>query len=285
MSLGHLNAIKVFIILIIVVCIIIFIIYLSPKSFVEFKDLDKEDLGGYMELIFFGLGEADSIFIRYKDKVLLVDSGEVAQGPYIVKSLNNLGVKKIDYLILTHSDKDHIGGAIDIINSMEIGLIIQSPLQKGKSLQEDLNFKIKEKGIKTIVPIKKYDFSLDEITVEVLPPEKSSYKKDNNYSLITLINHNKLSFLLGGDAEKKRLEEVLNYNLPQVTLYKVPHHGRKNSKSIETIKLLSPKISIITNTKADPQILKALEDENSEILYTGSKSIRFFSDGEKLILK
>lgn len=279
------SLIKVGILLIVILLIIIFTINIFKKTFIEIENLDKEGIGDNCELIFLGLGKADSIIIRYMGKVLLIDTGEVEHGPYIVESLKDIGVEKIDYLILTHLDKDHIGGAIDIINSIKIDKIIQNPLENEKALQRILNSTIKEKGIENISLDRSYKFTLGLIHVEVFPAEKTSYKKDNDYSLLTLISHDKLNFFFGGDAEKKRLKEALKYDLPKIDLYKVPHHGRYNSKSTEMIQLISPKISIITNTMADPQLIEALELEGSEILYTGEKDIKFLSDGEKLMRK
>lgn len=273
---------KISLILIILALLIIFIM---PVLKQPFEKLKKEDIGENMEVIFLNLGKADSIILRYQEKVLLIDTGEVEHGPHIVKSLKDIGVDKIDYLVLTHPDKDHIGGAIDIINSMEVDLIIQSPLQDEKALQKILNSTIKEKGIKTIVPDEKYKFSLGLAYIEIFPPEKTSYKKDNDYSLLTLVSHNKLKLFFGGDAEKKRLKESLKYDLPKIDLYKVPHHGRYNSKSEEMIKLISPKIAVITNTIGDPKVIEALESEGSEILYSGENIVRILSDGEKLIVK
>ena len=88
--------------------------------------------------------------------------------------------------------------------------------------------------------------------------------------------------MFGGDAEKKRLEEALEYDLPKVELYKVPHHGRENSKSADMIDKLSPKIAIITNSYAEAEVLEALKLQNTKAYYTSGKSIRFLSDGVKL---
>lgn len=279
------NLAKIAIILIILALFIILIRKIPRNSLMEQDYLQKEDIGDNMEMIFLNLGKADSIIIRYEDKVLLIDTGEVEHGSHIVKNLENMGVDKIDYMILTHPDKDHIGGAVDIINSIKVDTIIQSPLNNGKKLQVLLDATIKEKAIKNIIPHENFEISLGLVNIEVFSPEKTSYKKDNDYSLLTLISHEKLKFFFGGDAEKKRLKEALKYDLPKIDLYKVPHHGRFNSLSEEMIKLISPEISIITNISADPQLIQALEDEGSEILYTGEKNIRILSNGERLIIK
>ena len=88
-----------------------------------------------------------------------------------------------------------------------------------------------------------------------------------------------LNYLFGGDSERKRLEEALEYELPEVELYKVPHHGKWNSKSEDMIDKISPKTAIITNSFADSKIIKALRKQNTKIYYTANKSFRFLSDG------
>lgn len=276
------NLIKLIIFLILLITGIILIIPVFKGLNNEMGEENNIEIGDNMELIFFGLGEADSTFIRHQNKVLLIDTGEIHQGSFIVKNLIELGIDKIDYLVLTHPDKDHIGGAVEIINNFEVGIIIQSSLQEGKELQEALNSVIREKNIEAIFPEKQYEFTLGKILVTVFPPEEFSYKKDNNYSLMTLLTHGELNYFFGGDAEKKRLEEALTYDLPKTILYKVPHHGRANSKSADMINLLSPKFAIITSSSADAEVLEALKLQNSKIFYTGDKSIRFLSDGEVL---
>ena len=205
------TASKIIFLIILVLVVIIGRKFIRDYYIVE-PGLEDIGNGGDMELIFIGLEEADSTIIYNNGKVLLIDTGEVIHGPLIIKNLQEIGIKKIDYLILTHPDKDHIGGAVDILNNFQVETIIQSPLQEGKALQEALNSTIKAKNIKTIIPEKRYEFVLGDMFITIFPPLESYYKKDNNYSLITLINHKDLSFYFGGDAEKKRLEEDYKIN-------------------------------------------------------------------------
>lgn len=277
------TAIKIMIILIVIIFSLSFIKYILRESESENDYLNNINIGNHMELIFFGLGDADSVLIRQGDKTLLIDTGEKHDGAYIVNSLLNLGVDKIDYLILTHPDKDHIGGAVDIIHTFEVGVIFQSAFQKGKETQQILNNMITKNEIETLIIDKPYEVSLGQVLVTIFPPDKDYYKKSNDYSLMTLLTHGELNLFFGGDAEKKRLEEVLEYDLPKVTLYKVPHHGRGNSKSAHIIEKLSPKVAIITNYSADREVLEALELQNTKVYYTSDKSIRFISDGVELI--
>lgn len=274
--------------IVLLISVIFFALLLSFQLFIErntgIKELRKIDIGKNTELIFFAFGEADSTLIRQHDKILLIDTGEKQHGHLLVKKLQKLGIERIDYLILTHPDKDHIGGAYDIINNFEIGTVFQSALQKGSALQEILNSEIEKHEIFSVIPNEQYEFTLGDLTCTIYSPKANSYKKDNNYSLMTLIKHEELSFFFAGDAEKKLLEEAIEYSLPKVTLYKLPHHGRANSMSVKMIEKLSPRFAVITSDQADTIIVRSLEKQNTQTFYTFGQDIRFISDGKVLKL-
>lgn len=267
---------------IIILIIFIILVFGLNKYLTKTTKSENINIGKELELVFFGLGDADSILIRQEDKVLLIDTGEGKHGVFIEKSLSDLGIEKIDYLILTHPDKDHIGAATHLISKFEVGTIYQSTFQKGKDDQIKLNNIINNKNIDNLFLKEIHEFSMENIKVKIFPPEKEEYKQSNNYSLVTLLTYGDLSYLFGGDAEKKRLEEIIKYDLPKITLYKVPHHGRDNSISSNIIKIISPQVAVVTNYSTEPIVLQALKRENTKVYYTGDKTIRFISDGIEL---
>lgn len=265
---------------IIIVLIILLLIVNSGKYIT--KHTKVTDLSQNMEITFFGLGEADSTLIRHGNKTLLIDTGEAKDSPYIIKAILDLGIKKIDYLILTHPDKDHIGGALDIIKYFKVGEIVQSSFQKGSELQNILDEEVSRRRIPVVIPEREYDINIGQVSIKVFSSEKGNYKKSNDNSLLTLINHGELNYFFGGDAEKKRINEALEYDLPNIKLYKVPHHGRINSSSEDMIKKLLPEIAIITNVDGDLEILEVFKKYNTEVYVTKDQTIRFLSNGIEL---
>ena len=79
---------------------------------------------GIMEIIVFGIGRSDAIVIKTENYTMMIDTGENRHGTPIVNSLNNQGINRIDYLIITHFDSDHVGGAHIVIDNMEVGKVI-----------------------------------------------------------------------------------------------------------------------------------------------------------------
>lgn len=265
----------------IIIVLIILLLIVNLGKYIT-KNTKVTDLSQNMEITFFGLGEADSTLIRHGNKTLLIDTGEAKDSPYIIKAILDLGIKKIDYLILTHPDKDHIGGALDIIKYFKVGEIVQSSFQKGSELQNLLNEEVSRRQIPVIIPEKEYDLNIGQASIKIFNAEEGNYKKSNDNSLLTLINHGELNYFFGGDAEKKRINEALEYDFPNIKLYKVPHHGRINSSSEDMIKKLLPEIAIITSVEEDLEILEVFKKYNTEVYVTKDQTIRFLSNGIEL---
>ncbi len=234
------------------------------------------------KIVFFGMGKGDSIFIENNSKKILIDTGEKEQKNRLIQKLKALKVKEIDYLILTHPDKDHIGGASYIMETFKIGKVIQSSLEKDNKAQKRIDKVIKEKNIKNIRLDSDYEFTLGDLKCTIYAPKNDSYKKDNDYSLLTLIEDKKLHYFFAGDAEETLLKEVINIDLPIIDLYKVPHHGRANKLSAAIIKKISPRFAIITNCKGDQEVVETLKSKKAKILYAFQKDIHFLSNGKKL---
>lgn len=234
------------------------------------------------EMVFFGAGDADSMLIKNKSQTILIDAGLKSEREILGDKLRALGVKTIDYVILTHPDKDHIGGASYILDNFQVKNLIQSNLDKGTSRELRIKKSLETRPANNIKVDEDYSFTLGDLEVTIFVPREDSYKKDNDYSLVTLIKDRQLNYLFAGDAEKIGLAELMDRDLPVIDLYKVPHHGKYNSHSIEAIERLSPKFSVITNKQGDKEVVEALELVGSQIFYAFDQDLVFSTDGEKI---
>ncbi|MGB6178598.1 ComEC/Rec2 family competence protein [Carnobacterium sp.] len=237
------------------------------------------------KIVVFGLGKADSIYIESGNETILIDTGLKSTKEELALKLQALRVEKLDYLILTHPDKDHIGAASYILEKFEVGELIQSNHFKDTKREARIQKVIDEKDIKNIRLKEDLTVELGTLKVSIISPKKNEYKGDNDYSLITLIEDENLNYLFAGDAEEKLLEETLEVDLPKIDLYKVANHGRKNPNSKKFIEKISPKLSVITNFKEDSEVEDILKKQGSTIIYAFEKDIHFFSDGNKIEYK
>lgn len=90
----------------------------------------KENEDYNLKIYFFNAGKADCILISNNDKYIMIDTGEESLTNEILSYFKNNNIKKLDYLIITHFDKDHVGSASSIIDNIEIDNVLQSNCPK-----------------------------------------------------------------------------------------------------------------------------------------------------------
>lgn len=239
------------------------------------------------EFIFVGTQQdADCVIILSGDFCVLVDTGEAADAPQILEILSQRGITQIDCMILTHPDSDHVGGAAQILESVSVREVITPYFAGDKAVYDALINLLQSVRIPVYTISRDRIFTFGDLTLMLFPPEEFYYTKTNDYSLAILAEHGDVTIFMAGDAEKKRINELLELDLPEdVSLYKVSHHGRYCSESVSLIEKLSPAYAVVTSDQADDEILQALEDSGSEVFYTVGHTVSFLSDGHIIVPK
>ena len=242
------------------------------------------------------LNDADIIFVATENDAdccimisagscLVIDTGEEVDGPHIVELLKDRGVETINCLILSHPDNDHIGGASLLADTFDIEMVIMPYFGKYRLGYSALLKKFTDAGTEQILPAKESALSVGELRLTVYPPENSYYDQDNDYSLAVLVEHGDIDMFFPGDAEKARLKELSTVSLPDITLLKVPYHGRSSSASSDFIQRINAPIAIVNASSAESKIQKALEKTGAAVYYTVGSDHIFVSDGEALTYK
>ena len=214
--------------------ILLIIIYISPY------------LNSNFEVVMFEVGEADCHLIKYpyNKNTILIDTGknEYKIKNEVIPYLKSIGIKKIDYLIITHGDEDHTGGSITLINNFQVKNVI---LNKGTftDLEKELIKNLNKKKIPYQININKINIS--NHTIYLLNNIK--YNNENDNSIITYFTYQKYKFLYMGDASITTEDNLLeNYNLNNISILKVGHHGSNTSSSKDFISQINPSISLIS---------------------------------------
>lgn len=214
--------------------ILLIIIYISPY------------LNSNFEVVMFEVGEADCHLIKYpyNKNTILIDTGknEYKIKNEVIPYLKSIGIKKIDYLIITHGDLDHIGGSITLINNFQVKNVI---LNKGTftDIEKELIKNLNKKKIPYQININK--INLSNHTIYLL--NNTKYNNENDNSIITYFTYQKYKFLYMGDASITTEDNLLeNYNLNNISILKVGHHGSNTSSSKDFISQINPSISLIS---------------------------------------
>lgn len=247
------------------------------------------------EVDFIDVGQGDSTLVCSDGKYMLIDTGDRDGENTLINHLKERGVKKLDYLVLTHPHADHIGEAAEIVEGFKIGKIIMprvpDDLTPTSSVYEDLLDAAAGKGLK-IRAARNESFELGEISVQTYAAE-GEYSNLNDYSVVLRLTHGENSFLITGDCEKQEESELLERGCDvSADVLKVGHHGSDTSSTSQWLKEVGAQYAVIS-CGADNKYGHPDEETYSRIskyvknVYVTAEdgSLAFESDGKGLTVK
>ncbi len=243
------------------------------------------------EILFLSVGQGDSTIIKLPNNSgnILLDTGGISGSEYsnidnkTIPYLRSRGIDKFEYLILTHGDFDHMGEAINLVNNFKVEKVIFN-CGPFNDLEKELIKVLDKKKIKYYSCIK--ELNIDKNKLYFLQTKEYDNENDNSNVIYTELNGYKFMFM--GDASITPEKEILSkYNLPDIDVLKVGHHGSKTSSGKYFINEINPKYSIISVGKKNryghpnKEVLDNLE--NSKIYRTDMDgSIMFKIKNNKL---
>ena len=237
------------------------------------------------EILFAGtMNDADCTILISGKHCVIIDTGEVDDGEHIAELLESRDVEQIDYLVLTHPDKDHIGGADEILNRFSVKHVITPYYGQYSATYSALISRIEQDKIERSILREVTELSCGDFSLLFYPPEKKFYNDDNEYSLVTLVTHGNVKLLLAADIEKERISELGSVSFSGVDLLKVPYHGRSSNAAADFIRRISPRIAIVNAAAPESKIQKTLSKLGVEVYCTNGADWDFFSDGNTLRL-
>lgn len=114
---------------------------ISTTGTTEYKSKHYDNIGinkNLLNIIYFNVGQADSTLITINDYTMLIDTGNDSDGYYIADFLKAQNINRIDYLVLTHLDEDHIGGTYKIVEELDIGIIYMPNAETDKQFYKEM---------------------------------------------------------------------------------------------------------------------------------------------------
>ena len=240
------------------------------------------------------VGQGDSLMIAFPNNKsnILIDTGGIVNftktnyeisTSTIIPYLKSIGIKKINYLVLTHGDYDHMGEAVNLVNGFKVEQVVFN-CGEFNDLEKELIKVLNQKKIKYYSCVK--ELNIDNNKLYFLQTKKYDNENDNSKVIYTELNGYKFMFM--GDAGVDKEKDILDkYNLSNVDVLKVGHHGSKTSSSKEFIDEINPNYGIISVGKnniyghPNKEVLNNLE--NSKIYRTDQDgSIMFKIKNDKL---
>lgn len=271
--------------IIVLIMILMFGIYIQSnnKTNIGNQKINISIDDSKLNIFYFYVGQADCTLLINNGKTMLIDAGDKTDGKLIANCLKQLGIDKIDYLIGTHSDNDHIGGMMDVVNNFEIQNLYlpQKEANNQSYIELKKNINIQKIEINDIIKI-------GEATAIVKWVDNEEKYSDNNSSIVLQLNYKDKKYLFTGDIETKVENELIKQNtLEEIDVLKVAHHGSNSSTSEKFLNVIKPKDVIISsgstynkfpNIECLKRILKVV-DKGNIFITERDGTIWIISDG------
>ncbi|MDE7248947.1 MAG: MBL fold metallo-hydrolase [Lachnospiraceae bacterium] len=251
------------------------------------ESIDPVTQADTLEVHYIDVGQGDATLIKCGEHAMLIDAGDYTKGSAVWAYLLKQNVDKLDYVIGTHLDADHIGGMDVVITKFDCGVILVPEYEKDTKSSEELFDAIEAKNYHNTLPKVRDTYQLGDAIFTILAPEKEFYEKENNYSIGIRLVYGQNSFLFVGDAQEESEEEMLRSGLElKADVLKVGHHGSSSSTSEGFLHTAAPTYAVIScgkeNDYGHPHavVLNLLRREGVRVFRTDEQgSIVAYSDG------
>ena len=229
-----------------------------------YDDNDNKAAQATLEVRFLKVGKADAIVLMCQDETMIIDCGEEDDGKEVLAYLKSRGIRKVDVLMITHFDKDHVGGADTLVEGIQVDRVLLPAYTGSGTEYTDFMEALGKAGINPENVTENLNLTLGSASILVEPP--ASYgipanveEYDNDFSLITTIEFDGKRLIFTGDSEKKRIREWLeNGAAAECDVLKIPHHGVYNKALADLLSATKPSHTVICDSKKNPADEKTL---------------------------
>lgn len=214
------------------------------------------------EIVFLDVGHGDAAVVRTQtgetvvidagDRNEFADYGQRVVGPFLLAR----GISSIDLAVATHTDRDHMGGLIYLVEHFPVGCVLLGPVDSDAELEKELLARCEKRGVIVRRAGQGERIQVGSTSIDVLgpPQEWARNATANDRSLVLRVPFGPASVLFAGDIEAPA-EAMLGGTDLRASVLKVPHHGADTSSSPEFIEAVSPDYAVISTGARGRQVL------------------------------
>lgn len=189
------------------------------------------------------VGQGDAILLQVPEGSVLVDQGPPEAD--VAGQLEDLGVDTLTALVLTHPERDHVGGAADVLERTEVAAVIDPRIPSTSEDERAALAAAREREVPVVLARAGRRFSVGGLHVRILWPEGSASPSDdpNRHAVVLLASYGEVDALLTADAES---EVTLPARPPPVEILKVAHHGSDDPLLPSLLELVRPSVAVVS---------------------------------------
>ena len=253
--------------------------------------------GDTLSVYFLDVGQGDAILIDSPNHGrVLIDGGRNRKVLTELGRILPFADRRIDVVLATHPDADHIGGLPEVVSRYKVGMLLESGAESDNTIDDELKKRVEEKNIPNVIARRGMVINFgDGARLTILFPNQDVSKLDSNdASIVARLTYGEESLLLTGDAELRTENILLNLD-PDILnsdVLKVGHHGSRSSTFILFAEAVSPEYAVISagkdNSYGHPhkEVLNILDKVRAKVVSTIDRgTIKFETNGETLELK
>jgi beta-lactamase superfamily II metal-dependent hydrolase len=258
------------------------------------ESLDLTDLTDKLVITNLDVGKADAAIIEYNGMCGIIDTGTKDSYSTIADYLEEKQITALDFMIITHYDKDHVGSAVKLLKNYAVTNVYLPSYVSSKSGYYKL--------MEAIEGNDNVDYITEEITIEkdelkicIIPPTNpaellsSEKDMDNDMSLLCMLTFGNKNFLFTGDIEETRISQILSSGKDlSADWIKMPHHGAYKDNLSDFLAIVSPSYAIISTGPERPtesNVLSILSKLNIQKYSTINGSVLTICDGNEITVR
>jgi competence protein ComEC len=236
------------------------------------------------------VGQGDATLLQVPGAAVLVDEGPPEAR--VADQLRELGVERLDLLVLTHPSRDNIGGAQDVVEALDVGLVLEPALPFPNPYGEPALRAARARGIPVAVARAGRVYHLGDLRLQLLWPENGASPTDdpNDHATVLLASYGSVDALLPADAEGN---VTVPLRPPPVEILKVAHHGSEDPDLPGLLSLVRPRIAVVSvgahNDYGHPtaETLRALESAPGLAVYRTDRDgrVTIDTDGRRIVVR
>lgn len=196
-----------------------------------------------LRITFLDVGQGDGALLQVPEGAVLVDEGPPEA--HVADQLRALGVRRLAMLVLTHPQRDHVGGAANVLEHLEVGSVLDPGIPSESSDEREALAAARERHVPIVLARAGEAFRLGKLRLRVLWPDGPGVPGDdpNNHAVVLVVSYGQTDALLTADAES---DVTGRLHAPPVEILKVAHHGSEDPGLAELLTQLRPRIAVVS---------------------------------------